>query len=1143
MKKIYLALIVLTSLVFVGQTVVYGQAVVCPSLATNSVVLSCSEPCATLNATPSVNLTATTSYTVGSVAYAPFAYGAGTAATFGGSAWSSSTDDSYGDIVPLPFNFCFFGTSYSSIVIGTNGNICFNAAALVNAYDPYSISGPLPGSNCNATKNAIMGVWNDTYVGGGNIYYKTYGVAPCRQFVISWNAVDLFLPGSYCDGNTTTSEIVLYESSNIIDIYIGNRQPCTDWNSGYAVCGIENNAGTVFYCPPGENGTTFSATNLGWRFSPAGAVSAWTYNWKQPGGTSVGTTASVVVCPGATTVYTCVATSIACTGVTVASTSTVTVTSTTTPITGIPTMCVGATTNLTDATPGGTWSSSTPGVATVGGTGLVSGVSGGTATISYSAAGCTSIMVVTVNAAPPITGATTLCVGGTSTLADAVTGGTWTSSVPGVATVGAATGLVTGVSSGTSTITYVTPAGCMTTTVVNIVVLAPISGTRTVCMGSTTSLSDPGAGGGAWTSSATGVATIGGGTGIVTGVSGGTSNITYTAAGGCYVSAVVTVQPTSPITGVTAMCQNFTTTLGDAIPGGSWTSASPAVATVNSSTGVVTGVSGGTATIIYTLPTGCAVNTVVTVHAKPAPPIPAAPFIYCQFAASSAVSAAGTGLLWYGPGVTGGMATGPVPNTSIAGSITYYVTQTSSFGCVSDSATDVITITPQPSAPITHDTAYCQFYNGFVLPLNYEVDSVSGSSLKWYSVAGSPLSGAPTPVTAVADYPGGTTWNVSQIVNGCESPQAPIKVTIIPTPKFDLVYRNWVCQHDSITMSFTLTGGSVLVDPVYTWTLPEGATATDGTTVTSASVYVKFDSANVNFSVGYLTVGNLNGECSTQDTFTVRVVPAPYAQGFTKPDVCQGDTVTLALSSQAPNAANFLWQIDGIPMTSSGALNIVSSNSDSGGPFSISWNTVGLHVISVQTSTAEGCMDKAENDTVNVHVLPDPTFVILPSKTGTLCLEDSILFKANLVDANVSYLWQPEHNFNNNNHAEVWGRVEQGRTDIILTVTDPFGCKASSDKQLSPDACCTVLFPSAFSPNGDGLNDNFRPIFNGYHNFHEFRVVNRWGQTVFESANSNPSWDGSFNGVPQDMGVYYYFIKYDCGGNTIEERGDCTLVR
>ena len=88
-----------------------------------------------------------------------------------------------------------------------------------------------------------------------------------------------------------------------------------------------------------------------------------------------------------------------------------------------------------------------------------------------------------------------------------------------------------------------------------------------------------------------------------------------------------------------------------------------------------------------------------------------------------------------------------------------------------------------------------------------------------------------------------------------------------------------------------------------------------------------------------------------------------------------------------------------------------------------------------------------------------------------------------------------------------------------------------------------MLFPNAFTPNGDGLNDKFRPIFNGYHNFHEFRIVNRWGQTVFESANSDPQWDGSFGGVPQDMGVYYYYISYDCGGNTIEAKGDLTLVR
>jgi gliding motility-associated-like protein len=1142
MKKIYLVLAFLVPLVFpAGNS--FGQAVVCPSLSSNSATLTCAEPCATLTATPSVNLTATTSYSVAAVAYAPFAYGAGTAATFGGTAWSTSTDDSYGDIVDLPFNFCFFGNTYSSIVIGTNGNINFNAAALVNAYDPYSISGPMPGSNCAATENAIMGVWNDTYVGGGNIYYKTYGAAPCRQFVVSYDAVDLFLPGTYCDGNTTTSEIVLYESSNIIDIYIGNRQPCTDWNNGYAVCGIENNAGTTFYCPPGENGTTFSATNLGWRFTPTGATSGWTYNWVAPGGASVGTTATVVVCPTTTTVYTVTGTSVACTGVTVSTTATVTPTSTTSPITGTPSMCLGFTTNLFDATAGGTWSSGAPGVATVNASGVVTSVSAGTATISYDAAGCTSIIVVTVNTAPAITGVAPLCIGGTTTLADAVTGGTWISGNPGVATIGLNTGLVTGVTAGTTLITYTTPAGCTTTTTESVVVLSPISGTLSLCVGNTTSLSDPGVGaGGTWTSSLTGVATIGAATGVVTGISSGTSNITYTAAGGCLVTATVTVNPTSPITGILTMCQNFTTTLADALPGGVWMSNTLYVATVNSATGVVTGIGGGTATIVYTLPTGCAVSTVVTVNPKPAPPVPAPPFSYCQFTGSGPVSATGTNLLWYGPGVTGGMATGPTPSTSLAGTITYYVTQTI-LGCVSDSAADVITIIPQPSAPITHDTTYCQYYNGFILPLNWEVDSASGSALKWYSVTGTLLSGAPIPSTAIPDYPSGTTWHVTQVVNGCESPQASIKVTIIPTPKFDLVYQNWVCQYDSIPLSYNLTGGSVLVSPVYYWQLPYGASAANGTNVSQPSIDVKFDSANVTYEVGYLTIGNLNGECSTQDTFTVRVIPHPSAQSYTKTDICQGDTVSLALSAQSPDAANFTWLIDGVSMTSSPALNIVSANSNTGGPFLISWNTTGIHIISVQTSTIEGCMGLPENDTVNVHALPNAQFGIVPSKTGTLCLEDSVLFQAVLQDANVSYLWQPEHNFNNNNKAEIWGKVEEGRTDITLTVTDPFGCKASYDKQLSPDACCTVLFPNAFTPNGDGHNDQFKPIFNGYHNFHQFRIVNRWGQVVFESANSNPSWDGSFNGVPQDMGVYYYYIKYDCGGNTIEDRGDVTLVR
>jgi gliding motility-associated-like protein len=65
----------------------------------------------------------------------------------------------------------------------------------------------------------------------------------------------------------------------------------------------------------------------------------------------------------------------------------------------------------------------------------------------------------------------------------------------------------------------------------------------------------------------------------------------------------------------------------------------------------------------------------------------------------------------------------------------------------------------------------------------------------------------------------------------------------------------------------------------------------------------------------------------------------------------------------------------------------------------------------------------------------------------------------------------------------------------------------------------------------------------GYHHFHVFRILNRWGQVVFNSENNEVQWDGNYNGVPQDMGTYYYYLKYDCGGRTLEQKGDLTLIR
>lgn len=289
-------------------------------------------------------------------------------------------------------------------------------------------------------------------------------------------------------------------------------------------------------------------------------------------------------------------------------------------IVGASTVCEGASVSLSNASPGGTWSSSNPIVGSISSLGAVTGVSSGIVTITYSiGTGCISVHSMTVYASPSgITGTTTVCSGLAVTLSNAVTGGTWTSGSPSVATVGTGDGIVSGVSPGTAVITYTLPGGCYATTSVSITSPGVIVGATVICEGTTTTLSDP-AGAGTWTSSTPGVATIGTGSGIVTGVSVGTTTITFTAGTGCYALATMTViSSPSDIIGPTSLCLGGTTTFSDADGGGVWSSSSPTVGSIDPTTGVVTPISAGTTTISYTFGTGCTATISVTVNPLPA---------------------------------------------------------------------------------------------------------------------------------------------------------------------------------------------------------------------------------------------------------------------------------------------------------------------------------------------------------------------------------------------------------------------------------------------------------------------------------------------------------------------------------------------
>lgn len=114
-----------------------------------------------------------------------------------------------------------------------------------------------------------------------------------------------------------------------------------------------------------------------------------------------------------------------------------------------------------------------------------------------------------------------------------------------------------------------------------------------------------------------------------------------------------------------------------------------------------------------------------------------------------------------------------------------------------------------------------------------------------------------------------------------------------------------------------------------------------------------------------------------------------------------------------------------------------------------------------------------------------------------------------------------------------------------LTVTDANGCRGTDTISILPKQCLAGFFyPTAFSPNGDGKNDVFKPMLHGNVMKYSLSVYNRWGAVVFQSADPNKGWDGTISGKPQSTEIFVWICQYQFEGEEPKtEKGTVTLVR
>ncbi|MFC4261809.1 gliding motility-associated C-terminal domain-containing protein [Ferruginibacter yonginensis] len=582
----------------------------------------------------------------------------------------------------------------------------------------------------------------------------------------------------------------------------------------------------------------------------------------------------------------------------------------------------------------------------------------------------------------------------------------------------------------------------------------------------------------------------------------------------------------------------------------------------------------------------------VNITATPAAPTVTSTLTYCQDEVATALTATGTNLLWYTTATGGtGSTTAPTPSTTTAGVTTYYVSQSVNT-CEGPRSSITVTVNPTPLAPtVTSNFVYCENATAATL-------TATGNNLLWYTVAtgGTGSATAPTPSTTT---PGTTVYYVSQTNNNCEGPRASITVDVIATPLAPTVVTpvNY-CPGDAATQ-LTATGTNLLWYTTATGgtgsaTAPTPSTATPGTTTYYVSQTTTTGSCegpraaivvNVNNSLSVnigndtticegasltfaptvnpeaaayewralgvpnstinnrilkgATVNPVNnaqyilkatlGGCSAEDTINVNVNWKPIVDAGPNTPICLNDSTLLTgiVTHTTGAITSYTWT----PTDSLRTPNAIST-------WAYPTKSTTYKLTVVTTLATYGC-DFTVSDSVKVVVQP-----VIRAFAGN----DTIAVKGAPFQLQGSggtrYTWSSPTATISNPFAQRPFVTLNNDANFFLKVEDAIGCSGLDSVFVKVYNGPNYYVPNAFSPNGDGQNDIFRPIPVGISNTTYFRIFNRYGELVFETNQWLKGWDGTFKGKPAIAGVYVWMVKgRDKDGKVVEMQGTVNLIR
>ncbi len=323
---------------------------------------------------------------------------------------------------------------------------------------------------------------------------------------------------------------------------------------------------------------------------------------------------------------------------------------------------------------------------------------------------------------------------------------------------------------------------------------------------------------------------------------------------------------------------------------------------------------------------------------------------------------------------------------------------------------------------------------------------------------------------------------------------------------------------------------------------------------------VSIQSAGGNNCTGNLSsviLLNLNAPIVSGGTYQIQLVTGN--DGNTIIDECNQETPagsTISFTTKDTVSAAFNYQVsygckdDSIQFTDAGGNGINKWQWTFDAGFSGLQNPLVIYPVFGQKNAQLVVTNGVCSDTTSVVISLDNAIKAAFAAPDNICPSDKVVFQNNSTGNNlVSWYWDFGDGTSDSAQTPLQHSYPPSAGEVKYTVSliigNSGGCYDTATGIVTKVRSCYITVPSAFTPNGDGINDYLYPL-NAYKAVNlEFKVFNRYGQLVFETKDWTKKWDGTINGKQQDIGTYAWMLQYTDGetGKRNFLKGTTVLIR